>query len=457
MIPPAAQATFDANPAFAKVWQFTTAELLNADGSRKVDGRREREMDDERQQGRKRTRRKPWRETNADEGERRSYGVHGGDGDEDGLDDEDEYEEQEDDRSDETGDGAGAGDGDDEIGSDSKGRSRKQPDLKVQLHAVRLRWAKTEVLRQVLAGTAYHGQSHNDSHGQRQGHGHGAANDNHDQEMPAEQRDMLLLMSEYLRVHTSVKGQRSVTSEGALSAEDQHLLSADFDRFNENMHTIAASVGARLVTLEKQLREVAALADPDTDPNTDTTTTTTINSNMNHDDTLFSTLTRQTTHLNSHLPAKLAKSLTTLTSTLSTFLRLQRTLLEFQIPHLESSKHGILSRHAQSKAAFMAAVARAMDLKTRVLVLEARARLDDLNGGRAAYWKIKGAELQKEEARLDARMEVLKGVVDEFESVDPGLGVMARLGTRYACIERDGEVVQRDIRGLEGRRRGQGV
>jgi hypothetical protein len=180
---------------------------------------------------------------------------------------------------------------------------------------------------------------------------------------------------------------------------------------------------------------------------------------------LLDTLTRQVDHLSTLRSVTLPSRLVELQTTLDDHLSQGRHLLARQVKTLESAKHGVASRHLLGRTAFLAAVAEAMALKTKVLVLEARAVQNE--DGKANLVKQKLARLQTEGRKLDDTLRQLQTVVGEYEragvevdhpnsnrkSTDDqsskSVRVMTTLGHRYAQIDDDIDAVRADIRRLE--------
>jgi len=128
---------------------------------------------------------------------------------------------------------------------------------------------------------------------------------------------------------------------------------------------------------------------------------------------------------------------------------------------LESTKHGVASRHLLARTAFLATVAEAMDLKTKVLVWEARTVP---KGDEAPNRAAKLDRLQAEGRKLDDTLRRLQTVLGEYEhagverdkpsfndksSKSGSVGVMTTLGHRYAQIEEEVDAVRADVQRLE--------
>jgi len=300
-------------------------------------------------------------------------------------------------------------------------------------------------------------------------------------------RDDLLVISAYIDASRSNSPGRSEAGsdarKGLLSIDGQELLENDIVLFKENMSTVADVVGKRLVEIESGLAKLAGIAALDEEeqeqddqqaggirydegtstraPERDSMNRATPGDRPSKDlSTLFSSLTAQVDHL-ATLRQTLPTRLTTMSGTLTTLLALQRDLLSQQLRTLEATKHGVISRHAQARMTFFATVARAMDLKTRVLLLEERCKIEtgEHADARKAFVGDKIAELDGQEARLDQRIRELQGALDEYERAgedagygrDGGVGVhvMTKLGRKYGAVEREMEEVRADIARLE--------
>jgi hypothetical protein len=331
----------------------------------------------------------------------------------------------------------------------------------------------------------------------------------HSKQLTARLRDDLLVISAYIDAtfasSRSTFRERSEAGSGSdaekakglsIDGDGQELLEEeDISRFKENISTIADVVGKKLVEIESGLAELAGIAlvaldeggqDDQDDQHVDddicydegsstralererdnmnrATPTPADQPPSNDSSSLFSNLTAQTDHLATLRQRTLPIRLMTLSGTLTTLLGLQRDLMWRRLRTLEATKHGVASRHAQARMNFFATVARAMDLKTRVLLLEERAKVDMSEHEHAeARTKLidqKTAELDGQEGYLDRRIEELQAVLDEYGRAgedagygrDDGLDVMTRLGRKYGAVEREMEAVRADIAKLEAR------
>jgi hypothetical protein len=340
----------------------------------------------------------------------------------------------------------------------------------------------------------------------------------HSKQLTPRLRDDLLVISAYIdATFTSSRStfrERSEAGSGSGSGSDadkrqglsidgdgQELLEEeDISQFKENISTIADVVGKKLFEIESGLAQLAGIAldaldeggqddqddqydqyDQHVDDdicyneggstralererdNMNRATPTPADRPPSNDSSLFSSLTAQTDHLATLRQRTLPIRLTTLSGTLTTLLGLQRDLMSRRLRALEVTKHGVVSRHAQARMNFFATVARAMDLKTLVLLLEERAKVEMSEHEHAeARSKLTGdkmAELDGQEGYLDRRIEELQAVLDEYGRAgedagygrDDGLGVMTSLGRKYGAVEREMEAVRADIARLEAR------
>jgi hypothetical protein len=331
----------------------------------------------------------------------------------------------------------------------------------------------------------------------------------HSKQLTPRLRDDLLVISAYIDAtfassRSNVR-ERSEAGSGSDADKRQGLLSMDGDgqelleeedisRFKENISTIADVVGKKLVEIESGLAQLAGIAldaldeggqDDQDDQHVDDdicydegtsnralererdnmkrATPAPADQPPSNDSSLFSNLTAQTDHLATLRQRTLPIRLTNLSGTLTTLLGLQRDLMSRRLRTLEATKHGVVSRHAQARMNFFATVARAMDLKTRVLLLEERAKVE-MNEHAEARTKLidqKIAEMNGQDGYLDRRIEELQAVLDEYGRAgedagygrDDGVYVMTRLGRKYGAVEREMEAVRADIARLEARTR----
>ncbi|KAK5453543.1 hypothetical protein LTS15_006728 [Exophiala xenobiotica] len=500
VIPFLPEATLDAHPAFARLWTYITTEVLEDDASRKsvnqekerVEGWRAR-VDMARRARRDLTAAAAARKPKDDDG----YALHG------------EHSRED--------DGRVRGPGKGMVKENDKEKLRFEEALnKARVEAMRM-----EILRDVLRDIAYFG--HDDksvSTKARDDYDYNSSDrpstsisqSSHSKQLTPRLRGDLLVISAYIdATFTSSRSNvrdRSEAGSGSGSDADkrQGLLSIDGDgrellvqedisRFKENISTIADVVGKKLVEVESGLAELAGIAldgldekqgqDDQDDQRVDdnicyaeggnTRALERERDNMNratptpadqppsNDSPLFSSLTAQVDHLDTLRQKTLPIRLTTLSGTLTTLLGLQRDFLSRRLRTLEATKHGVLSRHAQARMDFFATVARAMDLKTRALLLEERAKVEmsehEHAEARTQLVGDKMAELDGQEERLDRRVEELRAVLDEYGRAgedagygrDDGVDVMTRLGRKYGAVEREMEGVRADIARLEAR------
>lgn len=410
MIPPLPASTVEANPLFAKLWKHLTVELLDADASRKSEN----------------------------EARARLFPVP----EESALDT-------------------------DSVLSDTDGGRRKSKADKVklenELQSLRVNRMKLEILRSLLPDVAYRSVEENDKPQSRvplatsqhtaarllgeddgqqtlQHHSSTKLSDRGEQ-ISSQLRDLLLLTTAYLNLGGILNAAQRLTTE-----EEELIVDEVVQPFKANLPAISSAIGSSLLDLEHSLTRLATIgADPPS---------STPDSPYNQDParqpaTLLSTLTPQTEHLSLLRSTTLPASLSTLTKTLHTTLKGQSRDLQSSLLQLESAKHGIRSRHNQSHATFLATVASTMALKVRVLVLEQQ-RVLEANSAESQRWiRTKMSALSEQERVLDGRIAQLQGVLAEYQSVDPGLRVMQKLGERYAAVEAEMDTVRGDIARLE--------
>jgi gas vesicle protein len=287
-------------------------------------------------------------------------------------------------------------------------------------------------------------------------------------------RDNLLVMTAYMDAMTGSRDlsrgqhQPEIVSVPVhtprLSRAKRDLLSEDVTVFRENIPAIATQVGRRLVEIERGLGEMSRLAIAMT-----VTTRDTNGDRQDHHHTQTSidappppppttTLVEslrlcrdRRTSLRSSLPPRLSD----LSNTLTRLLSLQRDQLASAIRSLEATKHGTVSRHVQARSAFFATVARAMDLKTRLVLLEERGRVENSDAVKTkrATVREKMRQIVREDAEVSARLDDLRRVVGEYDAVEHTVGhsrgVMTRLGKRYGEIEKEMDTVKSDIEKLQ--------
>ncbi|EXJ69519.1 uncharacterized protein A1O5_07555 [Cladophialophora psammophila CBS 110553] len=287
--------------------------------------------------------------------------------------------------------------------------------------------------------------------------------------LPSSLRELVRVIAAYLHLRldglgtplsNGVSARR--TGVGKQGEDDEDLLYEDIQRFMANIRPIADALSSRLSELESSLCVLSDIAlengDGDEHDHGDEVQAK-VKSTQGHlraSPNLHESIQTQLSRLSDLRDTLIPTSLTTLTTTLQHLLTLQRQLLQLQIQHLETSKHGVLSRYTMAKIAFLDTVAQAMALKVRVLVLEARKEVEfsPQAEGRKALIREKMTDAEKEEGELDDRISLLEGVLREYEAVDPGVGAMGKLGGRYREIEQEMQRVGEDIEILEARVKG---
>ncbi|KAL2434767.1 hypothetical protein ABEF95_006865 [Exophiala dermatitidis] len=543
MIPPLPESTLAANPAFARLWEYLTTEILRSDASRRChlgnrwDGDGEPGLGEE-------SLVTAMTGSRLDGGYERFGEVEGrlsdaDDDDEDG-DEKDEYGEIAEQQQRHSLDTKW---GQDYYSKNTTGqngekktKTKKKASFEARLQQYRINGMKAYILRSMLADATYYGsmrEQRPDSgevEADRTGERRSTTTLAHLQPQmsksttetikaqPSELRDLLLLISAYLDVSTSMGLRSSVNLSQSQSqrqrpegpvltrrpglepyrrqesgsgtqlsvpaeAEDRnkngeaeaqsgghtqhhdlqmqlyHLLEEEIARFKESLPVVGELVGSRIVQVESALGEIAALATTSIPITNTATTTTTTSTNTrgvgsqtsgeprpllsNHIEAQLS----QLRHLQSDV---LAKRLSDITSHSQTLLALQRELIGLQLQHLERSKHGVLHRHSMARLGFLKIVAEAMELKTRVAVLETKRDLErnrtrgdgDVDSDIVAR---RLRDLDSEEVEADERLAALERLLKEYDAVvrpeeqqktgGGGEKLMQKLGARYKEIE----------------------
>lgn len=397
MIPPLPSSTIEANPLFAKLWKHLTVEVLDADASRKSENR-----------------------TRA-----RLFSVLEG----------------------------SALDLDHALSSDGDGGRRKSQAEKAKLEddvrGLRINRVKLNMLRSMLQDVAYHVDENGASRSripllsrsleeetfdQKASHS-STKTVEHGEKIPSELRDLLLLTTSYLDHNDEQSAEKRLTTE-----DEELLIEEVVKPFHSHISAISSAVGSSLIELERSLTGLASLAAPADQIYYQAPPLPV---------SLISTLKPQFQHLSHLRGTSLPNSLTALTTNLQLVLKSQARQLQSSLLQLESSKHGVQSRHAQSRATFIATVATTMDLKARLMVLEKQRVLDASGEDTREWMRTRLAELTEQEALLQHRSAELANVLAEYEAVDPELRVMKALGKRYRHVESEIESVKEDIERLE--------
>lgn len=338
------------------------------------------------------------------------------------------------------------------------GKSKMTRAFQEQVDAARIRGMKTEMIRQLLIDLPY------GSDGERDGLDHPARNPYVEEAEEEDRttktadpynphegnlsnlRDLILIVSSHLDVNATSRVQL-LTQE--------NLLSDDIARFQSDtvLTRIAGALSHRLADLETSLCKLASFASEEGSDYIKNRQSPSLAVTVR-------TQLKQLAHLRTTL---LPSALSTLTSTLHELLALQRDLLGAQIRRLEAAKHGVLSRHALARTAFLETVATAMSLKCQVLTLETQRAMDldlALGGGERQQQSEKEhgktnqqvlEELHAEDGRLDERIALLEDVCGEFDAADPRGGVLTSLAKRYGELEAEMERARGDIADLRRR------
>ncbi|EHY60692.1 hypothetical protein HRR83_000463 [Exophiala dermatitidis] len=518
MIPPLPESTLTANPEFARLWEQLTTEILRSDASRRNLGNRwdgDRDGDGgegsgEDSLGAAMT----GLRLDGGTGYERYDGVEGPDPDDDDEDVEDEDEDEDEDVGEQQQWKSLDADWGQRLPDrnlpNDRIRTGKKPKTKTasfeeRLQQHRVNRMKAYILRSLLADVTYCGSMGDrslepdeveaDRIGERQSttttttlaHWQSQISKSTTETAKAQQselRDLLLLISAYLDVSTSMSLNRSSTKQEfptRLAAESEsgnkedqtselqlhHLLEEEIARFKDSLPLVGELLGSRLVEVESMLEDIAALATTTTTTAKSTTTTRTVRSQTsgesrpllsNHIEGQLS----QLRHLQSDV---LAKRLSDVTCHSQTLLALQRELNCLQLQHLERSKHGVLHRHSMARLGFLKTVAEAMELKTRVAVLETkrdlgrnRTRGDGVVDSDTDGLAQRLRDMDREEVEADERLDALERLLEEYDAVlrpeeqqktgGGGEQIMQKLGARYREIEGEMESVKRDIERL---------
>ncbi|KAL2434758.1 hypothetical protein ABEF95_005524 [Exophiala dermatitidis] len=503
MIPPLHQSTLAANPAFARLWEYLTTEIVRSDASRRNPGNR---WDGGEESGVE-SLGAAMTGLRLDDGYERYDEVEGPDHDNDDEDVEDEDEdvgEQQQRKSSDTDSGQRLPDRNfpnDRIRT-GKTTKTKTASFEERLQQYRIDRMKAYILRSMLADVTYDTAAipaMDDSDDgveadwrERQStttslaHWQSRISISTTETAKAQQselRDLLLLISAYLDVSTSMSLNRSSTKQEfptRLAAESEsenkedqtselqlhHLLGKEIARFKDSLPVVGGLLGSRLVEVESMLEDIAALATTTTTTAKSTTTRTVRSQTSGESRPLLSNHIEgqlsQLRHLQSDV---LAKRLSDVTCHSQTLLALQRELTCLQLQHLERSKHGVLHRQSMARLGFLKTVAEAMELKTRVAVLETKRDLGrnrtrgdgDVDPDTDALAQ-RLRDMDREEVEADERLDALERLLEEYDAVlrpeeqqktgGGGEKIMQKLGARYREIEGGMESVKRDIERL---------
>lgn len=262
-----------------------------------------------------------------------------------------------------------------------------------------------------------------------------------------------------LNVVTYLSATLDPATSPNLPPDTDELMSDELEVFQQSLPQISAALNHYLVSTHATLETTAnTLFSPPASSSERS------RSQPSLDDLIQTQTTSSTTRQQTTLPSTLAITLSTLLSALTSHTN----VLHSQIRHLELHTHGTQSRYLTSRATYLAAVSREIELKARITRLEREKSLlsDETLMDRV---EEEARSLAREERRLERLEGELVGVLGEYEAAGAeavartgrskevdigdraGEDVFRVFGERYAEIEKEAEEVKRDIERLEGR------
>jgi hypothetical protein len=247
-----------------------------------------------------------------------------------------------------------------------------------------------------------------------------------------------------------------------LDAEDYDLLAPEIDAFHNNIGIVAGALSKDLQKQHDVLCKIAGAAaasaaaaplQATTKRSTHSRTTPSSSSSSGSLQTLLQPILPT-------IPDNLLQaSVQNLANTTRQHAHIHRTLLTTTFTHLERTTYGLHARHAKARSAHLRAVATALEGRIKVQYLQCRNKLyrTDVQSALGNYQR----HLKDVETGLEERKAVLRGLVDEYDAVEPSdgggvvnagqgqNGLMREVGRRYGEVLRDIELVKQEIEKLE--------
>lgn len=247
-----------------------------------------------------------------------------------------------------------------------------------------------------------------------------------------------------------------------LDAEDYDLLAPEIDAFHNNIGIVAGALSKDLQKQHDVLCKIAGAAAASaaaaplqvtTKRSTHSRTTPSSSSSSGSLQTLLQPI------LPTIPDTLLQASVQNLANTTRQHAHIHRTLLTTTFTHLERTTYGLHARHAKARSAHLRAVATALEGRIKVQYLQCRNKLyrTDVQSALGNYQR----HLKDVETGLEERKAVLRGLVDEYDAVEPwdggGVvnagqgqnGLMREVGRRYGEVLREIELVKQEIEKLK--------
>lgn len=255
-----------------------------------------------------------------------------------------------------------------------------------------------------------------------------------------------------------------------LPSDTEDLLADNLSTFQATLPTIAPLLSTHLINTERTLSSLTTPPTQTAPPTSQSLTSTPTKASRSRQkqqqstplSIALSTLHTSTNQLASEtLPSTLKDTSTSLTSLLTS----HQLTTTSRIRNLELQIHGTQSRYALARSTYLYTVAKGIESKSRIMVLE---REKSVYGDEEILEKMEEEveRLGAEEGRLEGRERELLGLLGEYEEeggkvggrvgrteMENGAGeeVFRVLGGRYKEVEREIETVKRDIERLETR------
>jgi chromosome segregation ATPase len=249
-------------------------------------------------------------------------------------------------------------------------------------------------------------------------------------EIPSDLQHLILSIASYI----------SEAAEAGLTLVEHDLMQEDAEIFTSSINEIAQGVSRKLVSDEKLLSSIAALAPARSQHSGRLPSELPLDLQSSVDNLI----TRPRTLRNEALPAARYETINALISLLKTHAE----YLQKLIRHLERRKYGAEGRHFIARTQFLSTVAQGLEGKTKTWYLEEKRDLYSLQLRQKLL--VQAEKLRQEDRDMELRRQNLEAALAEYEDV--GGEVMRALGDRYGEIEERLKEVKKDVETLEAKR-----
>ncbi|KAL3437403.1 hypothetical protein BDV09DRAFT_17464 [Aspergillus tetrazonus] len=277
-----------------------------------------------------------------------------------------------------------------------------------------------------------------------------------DNELPDECREPLAIVSLYLEASPNKLDQIRDPRDGV---DVDTLLAPDFEQFYAKLPFIMPHFTRALASALHDLRSLANAGDRAALSNTSTEGS---RSRMQvrcrpkaaRQDPLGPQLSERLQNLRHLQLSELAGARTRMAGTAAEVLAMRAAILERTVTLLERTKHGAMARATKAKAEHLAAVARGVEGKLRVMRLDALAAIHTLevNAALSHYFQHLRNARERLEERRRLVLNELKAYEDVYSSTIKGptkLGPIVGIVRQYGFLIKQIEDVKSEIRRLQ--------